>query len=114
MSVPPVVHFVPEIIEQCFGGGEMVGQLFPCHMFVIAFAGLVIVTEHATIARDKCQPVFVVMAAPWLGGRQTPHDQFNEGVLRKKAAFVQEQLGFLLDRITTAADVVNVKRNGVA
>jgi hypothetical protein len=34
------------------------------------------------------------MAAPWLGGRQTPHDQFNEGVLRKKAAFVQEQLGF--------------------
>jgi hypothetical protein len=57
MSKPLSFHVCPEIGEQLLGGREFVSLLFLADMPVIAFAGFIVVAQHALSFDDERQAI---------------------------------------------------------
>jgi hypothetical protein len=62
-SGPPIVHIIPEIVDQRLWRSEGVGNLILTHVLMIAFASLVVVAQHTTTIHHKGQPILEAVSA---------------------------------------------------
>lgn len=65
------------------------GKLFFADVFVVALAGLIVITNHALPIDDKREAIFEGMSASAKRRRNTPDHHLGKRVLANDVAFVQ-------------------------
>lgn len=62
-------------------------------MAMIAFAGFVIIAQHANAAFDQRESVFETMVRTFCWLRKAPYDKLHESIFAYDMALVEQRLG---------------------
>jgi hypothetical protein len=91
--VPPI-DIILEIGDQLLRRRERIGIFFSAQMPMIAFAGLIVVSQNAFTTDDVSKPVFEIVRGPNKRLFQTPQYQLRKGRFRVDNTYINEFDGF--------------------
>jgi hypothetical protein len=88
---------VPKVSKQHIRINKMIGLLIVLDVAVIAFAGFIVVAQHANAIDDQRKTVLERMNRSTCRSRQSPYDDFDKCPRVQDMSFVKQQFRLMLD-----------------